>query len=56
MKYGSQELMLLKKEFEVILAYLDLIFVFALSRRRQNCNYSRSNKGIGLKFSGNVYN
>ena len=28
MKNGSRELMLLKKEFEVILAYLDLIFVF----------------------------
>ena len=33
MKNGSQELMLLKKEFEVILAYLNHISVFALSRR-----------------------
>ena len=22
----------------------------------QSCNYSRTNKAIGLKFSGNVYN
>ena len=28
--------------------------VFALNHHSQNCNYSRTNKANGLKFSGNV--
>ena len=40
----------------MIFAYFGLAFAFALSHRWQNFNYSRINKAIGLKFSGNVYN
>ena len=31
----------------MVLAYIGLIFVFALSQRWQNCNYLRTNKATG---------
>ena len=42
----------IEKKLPVILAYFALIFALALSYLRQNCNYSRMNRAVCLKFSG----
>ena len=56
MKNRSQGLILLKKNLTMILTSFDFIFAFALSHRWRNYKYSKANKAIGLKFSGNVKN
>ena len=56
MKNGSQEIILLKKEFDSDFSKFWPHFHIYMSHHWQNCNYSKANKAIGLKSPGNVYN
>ena len=54
MKIDQRKQFYWKKKLTVSLAYSGLIFTFALNQDWQHCNYSKINKAILLKFSGNV--